>query len=133
MNSLTREQRIYGAIGASILFIISLFFNWFGADVGGASFSASGQDVVPSWWIILLFSAAAAAVLAAEFVNFDLPAGISPAAAAAYLTSVSFIVTLLVFLDGPAIGGRKFGIFLALLFSLVAVVLSVMHWREEAK
>jgi hypothetical protein len=130
VNSLTREQRIYAAAGASILFIISLFFNWFGQDFGEVEVNASGQDVVPSWWILLIFAGVAAAILIAEALNFELPTFVQPASWAAYLTSVCFIVTLMIFLEGD---GRKFGIFLALLFSLVAVVLSTMHWREESK
>ena len=130
MNSLTREQRMYAAAGASILFIISLFFNWTGSSFGDVSVSATGQDVVPSWWILLLFAAAAAAILIAEALNFELPTFIQPASWAAYLNSVCFIVTLMIFLE---IDGRKFGIFLALLFSIAAVVISVMHWREESK
>lgn len=130
MNSLTREQRIYAAAGASILFIISLFFNWFGQDFGEVEVNASGQDVVPSWWILLIFAGVAAAILIAEALNFELPTFVQPASWAAYLTSVCFIVTLMIFLEGD---GRKFGVFLALLFSLAAVVLSTMHWREESK
>lgn len=130
MNSLTREQRIYAAAGASILFIISLFFNWFGQDFGDVEVNASGQDVVPSWWILLIFAGVAAGILIAEALNFELPSFIQPAPWAAYLTSVCFIVTLMIFLEGD---GRKFGVFLALLFSLAAALLSVMHWREESK
>lgn len=130
MNSLTREQRMLGAAGASVLFIISLFFSWYGT--GDVTFS--GDDVVPSWWILLIFAAGAAALLAADAFNFELPTLINPASWAAYLTSVTFIVTVMVFLEGGGGGlGRKFGLFLALLFSLVAFVLAVMHWREEAK
>ncbi|MGD9573482.1 MAG: hypothetical protein AB7V62_16505 [Thermoleophilia bacterium] len=129
MNSLTREQRMLGAAGASILFIISLFFSWFGS--GPISFS--GQDIVPSWWILLIFAAGAAALLIADAFNFELPAAINPASWAAYLTSVTFIVTLMIFLEGGGGAGRKFGLWLALLFSLVAVALAVYHWREEAK
>ncbi len=128
MNNLTREQRMLGAAGASILFIISLFFAWYGA--GPVDFS--GQDIVPSWWILLIFSAGAAALLIADAFNFELPAQINPASWAAYLTSVTFIVTLMVFFEGYG-GGRKFGIWLAVLFALVAVVLAVYHWREESK
>ena len=126
MNSLTREQRIYAAAGASILFIISLFFNWFGVG----DFNVSGQDAVPSWWILLVFAAVAAAVLLAEAQNFDLPPVVRPAAWAAYLTSVCFIVTLMIFLEGD---NRKFGVFLALLFSIVAAILSFLHWREDER
>ena len=133
MNSLTREQRMYVAAGASILFIISLFFNWFGQSFGGVDVDASGQDIVPSWWILLIFAGAAAAILIAETLNFELPTFIQPAAWPAFLTSVCFIVSLMFFLDPPEGLDRKFGIFLALLFSLVAAVVSVMHWREESK
>ena len=126
MNSLTREQRIYGAAAASILFIISMFFNWFG--VGG--FNISGTDAIPSWWILLIFAGVAAVVLIAEAMNYELPPTVQPAIWAAYLTSVCFIVTLMIFLEGSH---RQIGVFLGLLFSLVATVLAVMHWREEAR
>lgn len=129
MNSLTREQRMLGAAGASVLFIISMFFSWYGSG----DFTVSGQDIVPSWWILLIFAAGAAALLVADAFNFELPAMINPASWAAYLISVPFIVTLMVFLEGTGGGSRKFGLFLALLLSLVATVLAVMHWREEAK
>ncbi|MGE0028421.1 MAG: hypothetical protein AB7O78_09630 [Thermoleophilia bacterium] len=126
MNSLTREQRLYVAAGASILFIISLFFNWFGVG----DFNVSGQDAVPSWWILLIFAAVAAAVLIADAMNFELPPAVRPASWAAYLTSVCFIVTLMIFLEGD---NRKFGIFLALLFSIVAAIVSFLNWREDSR
>ena len=56
---------------------------------------------------------------------------VNPASWAAYLTSVTFIVTLMIFLEGTGGASRKFGIFLALIFSIVALVLTVLHWREE--
>ena len=129
MNSLTREQRMLGAAGASVLFIISLFFSWFGEG----DLSLSGDDVVPSWWILLIFAAGAAALLVADAFNFELPAAVNPASWAAYLTSVVFIVTLMVFLEGGGPLGRKFGLFLALIFSLAALILAVLHWREEGR
>jgi hypothetical protein len=126
-RTLTREQRMLGAAGANVLFIISLFLSWYGAgDIG-----FSGDDVVPSWWILLIFAGVSAALLAADAFNFEVPAIVSPASWAAYLTSVTFIVTLMVFLDGFGGASRRYGVFLALIFSAVATVLAVMHWREE--
>ena len=61
----------------------------------------------------------------------ELPAAIDPPSWAAYLTSVTFIVTLMIFLEGFGGASRKIGLFLALIFSIVATVLTVMHWREE--
>lgn len=126
-RTLTREQRMLGAAAANVLFIISLFFPWYGA--GDVSFS--GGDVVPSWWILLIFAGLAAAILAADAFNFELPAIVRAASWAAYLASVTFIVTLMVFLEGFGGLSRKWGAFLALIFSFAALVLSVMHWRED--
>ncbi len=70
--------------------------------------------------------------LAAEDLNSGLPAALNPSTWAAYLTSVTFIVTLMSFPEGSA-GGRKVGLFLALIFSAIATVLTVIHWREEGK
>jgi uncharacterized membrane protein len=81
---------------------------------------------------MLIFAALAALIFVADAYNFELPAVVSSPLWAAYLTSVTFIVTLMVFLDGDA-GSRKFGVWLALIFSLVATILAVLHSREEAR
>jgi hypothetical protein len=127
-RSITREQRMLGAAAANVLFIISLFFPWYGVG----EFDLSGEDVIPSWWLMLIFAILAAAIFVADAYNFELPALVNPGNWAAYLTSVTFIVTLMVFLEGGA-GSRKFGVWLALIFSIVATVLAVVHAREEAR
>ena len=63
---------------------------WYG--LGDANIS--GQDIVPSWWVLLIFAIVAAALLAADAFNFELPAVVNPATWAAYLSSVTFIVTV---------------------------------------
>jgi hypothetical protein len=128
MRSITREQTMLGAAAANILFVITLFFPWYGV----AGFDFNGEDVIPSWWIMLIFAIGAAVLLIADAYNFELPAIVSPGLVAAYLTSVTFIVTLMVFLDGGG-GSRRFGVWLALIFSLVATLLAAMHAREEAR
>lgn len=127
MSSLTREQRMLGAAAANVLFIVFLFLPWYGEG----PFDLNGDDVVPSWWLMLIFAALAALVLVADAYNFELPAAIPPAPAAAYLTSVTFIVTLMIFLEGGAT--RQYGLWLALLFTIVGTVLTVLHAREEAR
>jgi hypothetical protein len=128
MRSITREQRLLGAAAANVLFIISLFFPWYGV----ASFDFNGENVIPSWWLMLVFAIVAALIFVADAYNFELPTIVNAGLWAAYLTSVTFIVTLMVFLDGDA-GSRKFGVWLALIFSLVATILAVFHAREEAR
>jgi hypothetical protein len=128
-RTLTREQKMLGAAAANVLFIIMLFLPWYGSDIADLDISASGDDVVPSFWVLLIFAAMAAGILAAEAFNFELPAMIRPATWAAYLSSVPMIVTIMIFLEGGA--SRKVGLWLALVFSIVATVLAVMLWREE--
>ncbi len=130
LGGITREQKMLGAAGANILFIIMLFLDWFGASAGGFSVSASGTDVVPSWWILAIIAALAAAVLAAEALYIELPIR-TDAVAGAWLSAFPFVYTLMLILDVPG-GGRKFGIFLALIFSAAALALSVIAAREEA-
>ncbi|MGD9695975.1 MAG: hypothetical protein AB7V42_09980 [Thermoleophilia bacterium] len=131
LSGLTREHKIYIAAGANVLFFIMLFLNWFGRSEGGFSVDASGQDVVPSWWILLITSLLAAGLLIAEVFNFELPGFINPAAWAAYLTSIGTFFTVAIFFEGGHGLDRKFGLWLALLFSIVAIVFAVIHWREE--
>ena len=128
MRTITREQRMLGAAAANVLFIICLFFPWYGV----ASFDFNGEDVIPSWWLMLVFAALAALIFVADAYNFELPTVVNPGLSAAYLTSVTFIVTLMVFLDCDA-GSRKFGVWLALIFSLVATILASLHAREDAR
>jgi hypothetical protein len=131
LGSLTREQRLLGGAAACALFVICLFLPWF--DFSGESLSA--DDVVASWWLLLIFAIVAGAALAAEGLNVELPAQVRAPGLAAALSTFLFVVTLMYFLEGgptPGSGtGRSFGLFLALIFSLVATALSVHSWRKE--
>lgn len=123
-SELTREQGMLGAAAACALYLVSLFLPW----IGGGGVSLSGSEVVPSWWLLLLFALVAAVVLAAEAFDVDLPLRVNPTAVPAYLASVLFIVTAMVFLEAD---GRRFGLFLALLFSAAAAGLAAYVWRRE--
>ena len=76
-----------------------LFFPWYGV----ASFDFNGEDVIPSWWLMLVFAARRGADPRRRRLQLRAARGRrTRPAAAAYLTSVTFIVTLMVFLDGDA-------------------------------
>ena len=126
LRDLSREQKMYAAAAACGLFVISLFFPWFGSgDV-----SVDGTDVVPSYWIFLLMALAAGAMLAAEAYDLELPEGVKPVRQAALLTLFPFVITLAIFLEDAG-GDRKPGLFLALLVSFAAAALAVWIWRDE--
>lgn len=69
MNSITREQKLYGAAGGMALIVISLFLSWMSA--GG--FSAKGTDI-SAWWLFGLIPAAIALIVfVMEARDMDLP------------------------------------------------------------
>lgn len=124
-GSLTREHKLFIAAGASAVFVIAMFIDWFGAG----NFGINGMDVLPSGWIFLLFGIAAALLFAAEALNFELPIPVNPVLVGTYLTSVLSILMIALLLDGG--DGRKFGFFLALIGAVVAVAAGVIAARHR--
>jgi hypothetical protein len=114
------------AAGANVLFVISLFIDWYGS--GG--FSISGMDALPSAWIFLIFGVAAAIFFAAEAFNFELPPPINPVLWGTYLTSVLAIISIASFLDGD--GGREFGLILAFIVTIIGTIAAVLAARDRA-
>lgn len=128
LRDLTREQKLLGAAAACGLFVISLFLPWYGAE----GFDVSGDDVVPSFWIFLLMALAAGGMLAAEAFDTEIHEAIKPIRHAALLVLFPFVMTLAIFLEGSGGADRKFGLFLALIFSLAAVILTVWLYRDDS-
>lgn len=123
-GSLTREHKLLIAAGANVIFLISLFLNWYGVgDIG-----VSGMDVLPSSWIFLIFAIAAALLFAAEAFNFELPPPVNPLLWGTYLSSVLTIISVAYFLEGS--GGRKIGLILALIFSIVGTAAAAWAARD---
>jgi hypothetical protein len=119
LGGLTREQKLLGAAIANVLFVVSLFLKWAG--------EGSGQDI-DSWWIALIIALVAAAIFAADFLRIELPP-VASIPLATYLTSLTLfysVVWVFAIQDN-----RKYGIFLALIFSAVATFLATTLWREE--
>jgi hypothetical protein len=125
LSSFTRENKQLVAVGAGILFIISLFFPWYGA--GG--FDVSGWDAVASSWIPLIFSILAIIVMAADAFRVDLPVRVNASAFAAYCTSIPLIITVMYVFEGSV--GREWGLFLALVFALISFGAAAIVWRED--
>jgi hypothetical protein len=125
LSSFTRENKELVSVGAGVLFIVSLFFPWYGA--GG--FDVSGWDAVASSWIPLIFSIIAIVVLAADAFQVELPVRVNASAFGAYCTSIPLIVTVMYIFEGSV--GRKWGLFLALVFALIAFVTAALVWRED--
>lgn len=127
LAQLTREQRLFGAAGAFVLFLISLFLPWFGVF----DESVSATDAVASWWVLLIFAIVGAGVLVADGLGVQLPPVLRPVTLALYLGSVLLIVTLMYFLEGGGPAGREWGLFLAVIFAILAVAATFLVWREE--
>ncbi len=138
LSSITREQKLFAAAGASALWVISLFFPWYdlgldipdaAAQLAGVDETISGWDVVPSAWLFLVIGVVAALAAVSEAMDYELPMGLPGVPLAAWATSILAVVTIAIAIDGD--GGRAWGIFLAVIFSVVAVAASAWVWREE--
>lgn len=141
MDQITREQKLFVAAAASVLFIISLFFDWISApDVNTpfgeveVGFGGSGFDILPAAWIYLVLAALAAVAFLADALNYELPMGVPAIPAGTWLISIPFVVSLTWMLDIPVSGGgfgRGIGLWLGLIFSAIAVVAAAWAWYEE--
>jgi hypothetical protein len=110
---------------ANVLFVIMLFLPWY--DLGAGS--QSGWSTIDSSWIILVIALVAAALLAVEALNIaQLPPAVSGIAVPTYLTSLTFWFTMF-YLVGYS--GTKIGIYLALIFAIIANLFTLWLWRES--
>lgn len=126
LGGITREQKLLGAALMNVLFVVSLFLKWAGVDTPVGDFSQSGKDV-DSWWLVLIIALVAAAIFAAEFLRVELPS-IAGIPLATYLTSLCGFYSVVFLL---ALDNIKYGLFLALIFSVAGTVLAASLWRED--
>jgi hypothetical protein len=124
LQGISREHKLLGAAVCMLLFIISLFLRW---QVFGP-YSGSGADF-GSWPLVLLIALGAGGIVAAEALGMDVPLRrLLPSAVATYLMSllVFYVVVFMLFLDGIS-----YGLWLALIFSVVGFVLTFTVFRED--
>lgn len=119
IRGLPREQKMF-AIGAGmLLFVISLFLKWFGPF--------KGTDI-DSWWIALIIAIIGGGIFVAEALNIPPPVRWATLATGALSTVLVFFWSLTHLIDGANL---KFGAWLALIASLVAMVLALTVWNQE--
>jgi hypothetical protein len=126
LQGISREQKLLGAAVSMLLFIISLFLKWqtFGP------FEGSGADF-GSWPLVLLIAFAAGGIVAGDALGMNLPLRrLLPTAVATYLMSllVFYVLMFLFFLDGIS-----YGVWFALIFSVVGLVLTFSVFREDTR
>ena len=92
--------------------------------------SGSGADL-GSWPLAFLIALVAGGIVAADALGMDIPfRRVNPIAVATFLMSL-LVFYVLVFLF--AIDGISYGVWLALLFSIVGLVLVFPVYRQEAR
>ena len=125
LREITREQKMLGAAVAALLFIITLFLKW--VSVGPVS--ASGTDF-GAWWIAMLVALVGGAVLAADALGVDLPLRLPVTSLATYLMSLLvFYVIIFIF----AADSLSYGVWLALIFAVIALGLSYSLYRDDTR
>lgn len=126
LQGISREQKELGAAVCMLLFIISLFLKW---QTWGP-ISGSGADL-GSWPLAMLIALAAGGIMAADALGTEIPLRrVQPTAVATYLMSL-LVFYVLVFLF--AIDGISYGVWLALLFSVVGLVLAFPVYKQDTR
>ncbi len=125
LREITREQKMIAAAIAMLIFVVSLFLKWQSVD----QFSSSGADV-GSWPLALIIALMAGGLLAAEGLGVTLPWRVPTTTLALYLMSllVFYVVIFILAIDGLA-----YGIWLALIFAMIGLALSVSLYRDDAR
>ncbi len=126
LQGISREQKELGAAVCMLLFIISLFLKWqtFGP------ISGSGADL-GSWWLVLIIALVAGAIVAADSLNMEIPLRrMNPTSLATYLMSLLVFYSL-VFIF--AIDGLSYGVWLALIFSVIGLALTYSVYRQDTR
>ncbi len=124
LREITREQKMIGAAIAMLVFIVSLFLKW----QSGGQFS-SGADV-GSWPLALIIALVAGGLLATEGLGMTLPWRVPTTTLALYLMSLLVFYVLVFIL---AINGLAYGIWLALIFAMIGLALSVSLYRDDTR
>lgn len=132
MDTITREQKLYAVAAANFLWAISLFFTWYsfdvpGGEVLGVDASVSGWDSVPSSWLFLAIAVIGGLAALAEAREFQLPANLPAVPLAGWAASIVLVLSVAYLFEGDA----AWGLFLAVLFSVVAVAGTFLVWRED--
>lgn len=124
----TRQRQLHIAAGANAVFILSLFLPWFSL---GSYDSISGWNALPAPLLIALAALVALAALLAEANRFALPRHLAPLGIAAYASTIPLWFSFTGLVSGGT--GRAWGLFVAVLASLVATVFSARIWREPRR
>jgi FtsH-binding integral membrane protein len=125
LREITREQKMFGAAIAALLFILTLLLKW--VSVGPVS--ASGTDF-GAWWIAMLIALVGGGILAADALGVEIPVRLPVTSLATYLMSLLvFYVIIFIF----AADSLSYGVWLALIFSVIALGLSYSLYRDDAR
>jgi len=118
-------------LGATVLFLIVSFFNWYEADLGGLDDVVGVDAGVSMWNGVGVIAGLVAIVLlvwqAIRLANIDFEVGVTPAMITAALAALLLLFTVIRVLDGYEFADRTIWLWIGL---LLAVVIAVGAWMN---
>jgi hypothetical protein len=128
-NELTTGAKL--VLGATIVFLIVSFFNWYEADLGGLEEVAGIDAGVSMWNGVGVIAGLIAIVLlvwqAIRLANIDLEIGVTPAMITAALALLLLIFTVIRVIDGYEFADRTIWLWIGL---VLAIVIAVGAWMN---
>jgi hypothetical protein len=118
-------------LGATVLFLIVSFFNWYEADLGGLDDVVGVDAGVSMWNGVGVIAGLVAIVLlvwqAIRLANINLEVGVTPSMITAALAALLLLFTVIRVLDGYEFADRTIWLWIGL---LLAVVIAVGAWMN---
>jgi len=118
-------------LGATVLFLIVSFFNWYEADLGGLDDVVGVDAGVSMWNGVGVIAGLVAIVLlvwqAIRLANIDFEVGVTPSMITAALAALLLLFTVIRVLDGYEFADRTIWLWIGL---LLAVVIAVGAWMN---
>jgi len=118
-------------LGATVLFLIVSFFNWYEADLGGLDDVVGVDAGVSMWNGVGVIAGLVAIVLlvwqALRLANIDFEVGVTPSMITAALAALLLLFTVIRVLDGYEFADRTIWLWIGL---LLAVVIAVGAWMN---
>lgn len=131
-RGMAREPKMLSVTVAMIVFILSMFMDWFGFDgpLGGEGGVAATEAA--SWWIALALAVIAGGIFAADALGYPPPtrfASLGVAALAACLVVAWAVFHAVDGSEGP--GSLKVGAWVGLVAALVGLGFAGRVWSQE--
>lgn len=131
-RGMSREPKMLSVTVAMIVFIISMFMDWFGFDGPLGSGGGVAATEARSWWIALVLAVLAGGIFAADALGYPPRTRFASLGVGSLAAGLVFAWALFHAVDGSeGPGSLKAGAWVGLVAALVGLGFAARVWSQE--